>query len=57
MQELIDAIIMVMEDITNEVGYEPEARAQALALLSGRLNELQTVHPFFDIVDSINEDE
>jgi hypothetical protein len=57
MQKLTNAIIMVMEDLTNEVGYEPDVKAQVLAVLAGRLDELLTVHPFYDIVHGLEAEE
>lgn len=57
MQELTDAIVMVMNDIANEVGYEPEVKAQVIAVLAGRLVELNNVHAFYDIVDGLEIEE
>jgi hypothetical protein len=57
MQKLTNAIIMVMEDLTHEVGYEPDVKAQVLAVLAGRLDELLTVHPFYDIVHGLEAEE
>lgn len=55
MQKLIDALVLVIEDITNEVGYEPEVKANILAVLANRLHEVSVVHPFYDIVDGIED--
>lgn len=57
MQELTDAIVMVMNDIANEVGYDPEVKAQVIEVLAGRLHEINNVHAFYDIVEQLKDNE
>lgn len=56
-KKLIEAYETVMADITNDVGYDEDIRAVVIGALKGRLYELTSVWPFFEIVSQLEEEE
>lgn len=56
-RKLIDAYELVMADLAQEVGYDPDTKRTTLNVLSGRARELTELWPFFDIVSQLEEEE
>jgi hypothetical protein len=58
MSELIHCYEAVIADLTEDIGYEEDAKETALSVLRGRLHELVHVHPtLFDDSPDPTDDE
>lgn len=55
--KLTEAYEMVMADIAQDVGYDEEIKTTIVGALKGRLYELTSVWPFFEIVSQLEEEE
>ena len=54
--KLTEAYEMVMADIAQDVGYDEEIKTTIVGALKGRLYELTSVWPFFEIVSQLEEE-
>lgn len=55
--KLTEAYEIVMADIAQDVGYDEEIKTTVVGALKGRLYELTSVWPFFEIVSQLEEEE
>lgn len=55
-EKLTEAYELVMADIAQDVGYDEEIKTTIIGALKGRLYELTTVWPFFEIVSQLEEE-
>lgn len=56
-KELIDAYKLIIDDLSQQVGFDEGVLETVLSALDGRMHELTEVWPFFDIVKQLEDKE
>lgn len=51
-----EAYRLVMLDLASDVGYHPGVQKRTLNVLKGRLHEIETIHPWLDAVEALEND-